>query len=202
MLTSDWAPSNKSLLRFFDSRRDGQIMGLELLSIAYGVLKILFASPATSVMKSVSRLCRHVSLRGVDQRSQCNSPFGQHGCAACDPEGHSQVMHTCIVHSIWYEDCLAAFPMMLLLCARACRLRALELEMGLWISRVPSEDNIADDPSREEYEVLRALKAVRIEPRMHPKFLEFKAWDVISLRSESPMASIPVEDEVVCDLLF
>ena len=111
-------------------------------------------------------------------------------------------VHTCIVHSIWYEDCLAAFPMMLLLCARACRLRALELEMGLWISRVPSEDNIADDPSREEYEVLRALKAVRIEPRMHPKFLEFKAWDVISLRSESPMASIPVEDEVVCDLLF
>ena len=36
--------------------------------------------------------------------------------------------------------------------------------MGLWIDRVPSDDNLSDLPSREEYELLYSMGAVWREP--------------------------------------
>lgn len=42
---------------------------------------------------------------------------------------------------------------------------------GLWIERVPTDENIADLPSREDYELLRKLDAQWWEP----KIVEFDA---------------------------
>ena len=48
--------------------------------------------------------------------------------------------HNGIVHGIWLE--------------------AWRLQVGLWIERVPSKDNVADLPSREQYRLLRQLRAL------------------------------------------
>ena len=72
--------------------------------------------------------------------------------------------------------------------------------MGLFVSRVPTDDNIADDPSREDYELLKVLGATQIDPRMHPRFLEYRSWESISIRSSCPVAAEVVEDDVCIEL--
>jgi hypothetical protein len=47
---------------------------------------------------------------------------------------------------------------------RFTRLACARLGIGAWYERVPSPSNIADDPSRGEYSVLRKLGAVRVDP--------------------------------------
>jgi hypothetical protein len=58
--------------------------------------------------------------------------------------------HSRIVHCIW------------LAIARTCT-RA-------WFERVPTDDNVADDPSREQYELLRLIGGQRCEPRLEASF--------------------------------
>ena len=54
------------------------------------------------------------------------------GSQHCAAKGTAKAWdHTCIVHAIW--------------------LQAARLHMELWVDRVPTEENIADLPSREEY---------------------------------------------------
>jgi len=69
--------------------------------------------------------------------------------------------HNLIVHSVW------------LLAAR--------MGMALWIERVPSHDNIADDPSRENYDLLKALGAVYWEPVVPREVWEPDAWESVAL---------------------
>ena len=45
--------------------------------------------------------------------------------------------HSCIVHCIWTK--------------------ASDLNMQMFVDRVPTEQNVADLPSREQYELLKAL---------------------------------------------
>ena len=47
--------------------------------------------------------------------------------------------HNQVIHEVWYQ--------------------ALENRTWLWIERVPSDDNVADLPSREEYQLLQDLSA-------------------------------------------
>ena len=47
--------------------------------------------------------------------------------------------HTCIVHSIW--------------------MMAWQMDCGMFVVRVPSKENLADDPSRERYGLLAGMKA-------------------------------------------
>ena len=75
--------------------------------------------------------------------------------------------HTCVVHSIW--------------------LKALELGTGIFVSRVPSKLNLADDPSREDYRLLERMGAVRRKPWIDPRFLQRDAW--ASLLSASATAN-------------
>ena len=56
--------------------------------------------------------------------------------------------HNAIVHGIW----VAAF----------------EYGIGLWIERVDSDDNIADEPSRKEFGTLHGLGAVEYDPVEKP----------------------------------
>jgi len=48
---------------------------------------------------------------------------------------------------------------------------ALEYRTNLWVERVASDDNIADCPSRFEYQMLEDLDAIWITPRTGREFL-------------------------------
>ena len=69
--------------------------------------------------------------------------------------------HTCIVHSIWK--------------------RAAKLKAQLWIGRVPTKPNIADLPSREEYDLLRSLCARWVPPHLDKAFRNPSAWRALSI---------------------
>ena len=64
--------------------------------------------------------------------------------------------HSCIVHSIWRRAALS--------------------KMMLWIERVPTDSNIADLPSREDYGLLGRMGAKRVEPCLDDAFLHPDAW--------------------------
>ena len=72
--------------------------------------------------------------------------------------------------------------------------------MGVWIERVPSKDNIADDPSRcwlivaticicawervcfrRDYHLLGQLGIKRVAPLFDPIFLEPLTWESLSV---------------------
>ena len=44
---------------------------------------------------------------------------------------------------------------------------ALEQWCSLWLERVPSEDNLADEPSRQKFRTLQALGAELVMPVLH-----------------------------------
>ena len=71
--------------------------------------------------------------------------------------------HTCIVHGIW--------------------LAALRLGMGLYVSRVPSCENLSDLPSREQYKLLWKIGAVRVPPRLDAAFRNAQCWEAMALRT-------------------
>jgi hypothetical protein len=70
--------------------------------------------------------------------------------------------HTMIIHSIWSV--------------------ALEESLGLYVSRVASKDNIADDPSRERYGLVARMGAKRMPPQLLRRFHEPAAWESVRLR--------------------
>ena len=49
--------------------------------------------------------------------------------------------------------------------------------MGAWVMRVPTDDNIADEPSRREYEALRLLQAKFVPDAC---FESPQAWESLS----------------------
>jgi len=65
--------------------------------------------------------------------------------------------HSCIVHCIW----------LMLARLRCCA----------WVERVPTADNIADLPSRESYELLKGMRAKRVEARLDASFTDSQAWE-------------------------
>ena len=66
-----------------------------------------------------------------------------------------------IVHGIW---------------AKAVRMQA-----GLWIGRVPSKDNPADPPAREDYALMQKLGAWWVKPALDPVFEEAQTWKAFSI---------------------
>ena len=82
--------------------------------------------------------------------------------------------HTCLIHSMWT--------------------RAIELNMHMYVGRVPTKDNISDDPSRERYVLLDRVKAIRLAPWLHPTFASAQSWAALSLVQRQPRLS--AEDEV------
>ena len=55
------------------------------------------------------------------------------------------------------------------------------LRFGMHIMRVPTKDNIADDPSREDYKLMRALGARWCEPVLAKSFWHPASWEAIEL---------------------
>ena len=58
---------------------------------------------------------------------------------------------------------------------------AAKLKCELLVNRVPTSDNIADDPSREDYTLLKALQAVRVEAKFDESFLQPGSWQALRL---------------------
>lgn len=180
------AATGVQVLRSFRAREDGQIMSLELLSIAFG------RCSRTGVPQCVCARngdCRHVHFRELDPREERACPQRQHGCAAHDGERDRQVFrpHVCYTWNMVSRAC-ALFG-----CvghARVlCRTKALELGTGLYIGRVPSKDNLSDDPSREKYDLLERLEAVHVEPWLSPEFERAQSWEALSLLCRQPCLS-------------
>lgn len=67
----------------------------------------------------------------------------------------------CLIHALWK--------------------RFLELEMAVWVERVPTQFNIADDPSREHYCLLNSLGAVPVRPVLEDVFCAPQAWASVQL---------------------
>lgn len=66
-----------------------------------------------------------------------------------------------------------------LLCGRTL---ALEESLGLYVSRVASKENIADDPSRERYGLVKRMRAKWVQPHLLRRFHEPAAWESVRLR--------------------
>ena len=132
---TDWAVPDK-LLSVFQTRRDKQIMGLELLAIALA-------------MGTFAEQLRGKRVRVWSDNTGSESAVRKGKAKAFD--------HGCIAHCIW--------------------LAAAELGIELRIDRVPTASNIADLPSRREYDWLNEMRAVWIKPLLRRCFWEPEAWE-------------------------
>ena len=85
----------------------------------------------------------------------------------------------------WNLACFVAGRVVALLFVQVvCRKRAIELSLGIYVSRVPSADNIADDPSRQDYKILQKIRAVWIEPMLSAQFKNAQSRRALSLNSK------------------
>ena len=138
---SDLEPA-ASVLQFFVSRRDSQIMGLELLAIALGLSTF-------EELLAGRRICIWSDNVGSER--------GVHKGVA-KAWDHAQ-----IIHCIWTH--------------------AVHLRAHLHVERVPTEENIADLPSRCEYKLLEDMNAVWCAPRLADKYCDRESWRALSLRN-------------------
>ena len=56
--------------------------------------------------------------------------------------------------------------------------------IGIWVNRVPTKDNIADDPLRERYGLLAMLGATFVKPVLFGMFEDPRAWNAVSLNDD------------------
>jgi len=54
--------------------------------------------------------------------------------------------------------------------------------IALFIKRVPTDDNIADLPSRREFKILREKGAIKAEPLLSQEFLKASTWQSVNER--------------------
>ena len=59
--------------------------------------------------------------------------------------------------------------------------RAAELRTEMWIERVDTQMNIADDPSRERYTLLDRMKARRVTAVLDEVFQSPQTWESLSI---------------------
>ena len=136
---TDYAPS-KEIMDMFVARRDNQIMGQELLSIALG-------------------LCTFGHLL----QSRKLVIFSDNvGAQQATSKGRARSFdHTCIAHCLWVK---LAKP-----------------KAEATVERVPTKENIADLPSREEYDLLLKIGSSWIEPILDKAFCKPSAWDALAI---------------------
>jgi len=156
-----------AVLNSFRARGDNQIMSLELLSIAFGlsVFEDIVRGNLLHV-HSDNTGAEHVTERGIARSEHCDLFALAFQYVLCLFRSFD---HTCLVHGIW--------------------LRAAELGTGLYVGRVPTKDNISDDPSRERYTLLNGIGAIRLEPWLHPTFEAAQTWKALSLVQRQPRLS-------------
>jgi hypothetical protein len=70
--------------------------------------------------------------------------------------------HNLLVHGVW--------------------LLALRRRFGIWIERVPTDDNISDLPSRESYALLRQMGAQWVQPVLDHAFVRPCEWESVAIK--------------------
>ena len=63
--------------------------------------------------------------------------------------------------------------------------------MDMQIERVPTSENIADLPSREEYGLLKQLDSKFVQPHLESSFWEPSAWSALSLVGRRRLVRLP-----------
>jgi hypothetical protein len=81
-----------------------------------------------------------------------------------------QFDHTCLAHCLWS--------------------RLAQLRVEAFVRRVPSEFNVADLPSRGEYQLLQKIGASRVKARLDPIFWRPGAWESLSVVSQLAPTSV------------
>jgi hypothetical protein len=71
--------------------------------------------------------------------------------------------HNLMVHAVW------------LMAARG--------GYGLWVERVPTKENLADLPSREEYALLQQMGSVKATPQLDKAFWQPDKWETVALHT-------------------
>ena len=153
-------PTHDVLGMFYESG-DNQIMSLELLAIALGLLAIYTAFTIlvifAALFKGISTFADEISGQNVVIYSDNT------GAEAATRKGVTKNFdQNALVHTMW--KCFA------------------QLNTGVWVERVPTEENLADLPSRECYALLEKLGAVRVEPILANIFAEAQAWSSLSIK--------------------
>ena len=59
---------------------------------------------------------------------------------------------------------------------------AAEHGMSLWVERVSTDDNIADLPSRNEFQVLEQAGAQYVVPVLREQYWELETWSILQQR--------------------
>ena len=163
---TDGVPSRAVMRRFLE-REDNQIMGLEMVAIALGATppphlakhrgrharaSISWAGLLTFAAKLHKRkVIVYSDNTGAEARPYyvCDLWGGRpaapwHGQAATRKGTAKCWDHCQIAHEVWTQALLNKFH--------------------LWIVRVPSDDNVADPPSREDYALMKELGAQWCKP--------------------------------------
>ena len=91
----------------------------------------------------------------------CVFAGAKHGTAKSSAKAFD---HNALIHNVWMQ--------------------ALEQHFGLWVYRVPTDDNLSDLPSRGEYELLKEIGAVWHEPCMAELYLSDVPTQVASATRE------------------
>ncbi len=61
-------------------------------------------------------------------------------------------------------------------------LHAVVNRMHLYVRRVPTDDNVADLPSRLDFALLESVGAELVEPLLAPAYQEDQTWEVLQER--------------------
>ena len=135
-------------------------------------------------------------LRGRNCHIWSDNTAAQHNTA----KGRAKSFdHCALIHGIWFVSCHESVSCALHSVCHVHRAFALEAGIGLYVSRVASKSNIADDPSRERqvrlppsmaipqrtrfpfvrYSLLASMGAKRLAPQMDKRFMNPKAWELL-----------------------
>ena len=57
------------------------------------------------------------------------------------------------------------------------------------VSKVPTKENMSDDPSREKYNLLEKLGAIHVRPRLSQLFRQAQTWSALSILDRRPSSS-------------
>ena len=102
-----------------------------------------------------ARLCSGRCLRVWSDNTGAEGSLRKKGAERTD--------HNLLVHAAW--------------------LLAAQANVGLWIERVGTKDNVADDPSRQDFRLLQSAGAKYVRPELPEELWELEAWIRTSMNS-------------------
>ena len=136
----------------FRKRVDQQITGLEIFAIALGLSTFQLEVAGRVVIVHSDNTGTFVARRRPPPLLQSPSCFAL-GAEKGTARGSSRAFdHNRLIHAIWTQ--------------------CLRQSISLWVQRVPTDDNLADLPSRSCYKLLAELGAVWRDPQLANLYLE------------------------------